>query len=93
MYPRAQGVEGNEVADSYVKWAAETHHDPADRAYHTCERQALHIPPARRRGPDPSAPENGLRTTLEADEDTAPLREVEFARRANKVEIGIHGLF
>ena len=31
--PAYKGVEGNEVADSYAKWAAESHHDPVERTY------------------------------------------------------------
>ena len=62
--PAHKGVEGNGVADSYVKWAAETHHDPADQE---CLREASFPTSARgRRRPGPRAPGSGSKTMSRA---------------------------
>lgn len=49
-----KGLEGNEVADSYAKWMAETHYNSVDRAY--LRRQANPTSSKRRPRLAPSAP-------------------------------------
>ena len=67
-----KGVEGNGVADSYVKWAAETHHGPADQE---CLREASFPTSARgRRRPGHRAPGSGSETMSRAAKRYRPPR-------------------